>query len=259
MDDNGDGPEKIKGFSASPIAQAPNQASGRFAMFPLWAANARLTKTARRVYDAISGSASGSWGKERHVRLSLKRIADLTGIPRHKIPPAIAELEKIGLLRKQRQRTEHGGFDTTIYILINQKGGVPSTGNRCSLAGEQVFPAQVVPEKGTIHREEETRRFRSPKRENGGGAFADPVKKALFEAGLLLLGKLQLPEDRARRLIGRWCKQVHDDHRLLGLILDARRADPVEPIAYMASLIARDAKQSEFGDGYRPMPSAAGG
>jgi hypothetical protein len=52
---------------------------------------------------------------------------------------------------------------------------------------------------------------------------------------------------------------VHDDHRLLGLILDARRADPVEPIAYMASLIARDAKQSEFGDGYRPMPSAAGG
>jgi hypothetical protein len=77
MDEIGDDPGKSKRFGDPPFpaAQVPNQAGGRFAMFPLWAASVPLTSTARRVYDAISGSANGSWGRERSVRLSLKMIA----------------------------------------------------------------------------------------------------------------------------------------------------------------------------------------
>ena len=160
MDEIGDDPGKSKRFGDPPFpaAQAPNQAGGRFAMFPLWAASVPLTSTARRVYDAISGSANGSWGKERSVRLSLKMIAVLTGIPRHKIPRAIKELETVGLLRKQPQKAEHGGLSTTLYVLIDKRGGgSPRRGNTQSLYGEQVFPNQVVPEKGTILREGKNR------------------------------------------------------------------------------------------------------
>jgi hypothetical protein len=260
MDEIGDDPGESKRFGDPrfPAAEAPNQAGGRFAMFPLWAASVPFTSTARRVYDAISGSANGSWGKERSVRLSLKMIADLTRIPRHKIPRAIKELETAGLLRKQPQKTEHGGRDSTLYVLIDKRGGgSPRRGNTQSLCREQVFPHRVVPEKGTILREEKNRRFRSPKKENANGALVDPVKKALFEAGLRLLG--HLPEARARSIVGKWRQQVHDDHRLLGWIADAWRNQVSEPVAYIQAVIARNAEQSEFGPGYRPMPSAAGG
>ena len=262
MDEIGDDPGKSKRFGdpPSPAAQAPNQAGDRFAMFPLWAASVPLTSTARRVYDAISGSANGSWGKERSVRLSLKMIAALTRIPRHKIPRAIKELETAGLLRKQPQKAEHGGRGTTLYVLIDKRGGgSPRRGNTQSLYGEQVFPNQVVPEKGTILREGKNRRFRSPKKENADGASVDPVKKALFEAGLRLLS--HLPEARARSIVGRWRKLAghQNDLLLLGWIRDALRDSIADPVPYIVAVIKSHAERSEFGAGYRPMPSAAGG
>jgi hypothetical protein len=265
MDEIGDDPGKSKRFGDPPFpaAQAPNQAGDRFAMFPLWAASVPLTSTARRVYDAISGSANGSWGKERSVRLSLKMIAALTRIPRHKIPRAIKELETAGLLRKRPQKTEHGGRGTTLYVLIDKRGGGSSRrGNTQSPYEEQVFPHQVVPEKGTILREEKKRRFRSPKMENGNGASVDPVKKALFEAGLrLLVEHGGLPVDRARKILGRWRKLAghENDVLLLGWIRDAMRNSIPDPVAYIEAVIKGQAKRSEFGAGYRPMPSAAGG
>jgi hypothetical protein len=45
--------EQFKRFYAPPIAQAPNQAGEGFGMIPRWVTSVRMTRTARRVYDAI--------------------------------------------------------------------------------------------------------------------------------------------------------------------------------------------------------------
>jgi hypothetical protein len=89
----------------------------------------------------------------------------------------------------------------------------------------------------------------------------DPVKKALFDAGLaLLVGHGGLPADRARKILGRWRKLVghKDDLLLLGWIRDALHNAVPDPVAYLEAVIKDQAKRS-FGAGYRPMPSAAGG
>lgn len=67
--------------------------------------------------------------------------------------------------------------------------------------------------------------------------------------------------DRARSILGRWRKLVghKNDPVLLGWIRDAQRDSVSDPVAYLEAVIKQHAKQSEFGAGYRPMPSAAGG
>ena len=90
----------------------------------------------------------------------------------------------------------------------------------------------------------------------------DPVKKALFDAGLaLLVGHGGLPADRARKILGRWRKLVghKDDLVLLGWIRDGLHNAVPDPVAYLEAIIKDQAKRSQFGAVYRPMPSAAGG
>ena len=109
---------------------------------------------------------------------------------------------------------------------------------------------------------EEERFLRSPKKVNAHDAFADPIKKVLFEVGLqFLVEHGGLRGDRARSILGRWRKLVghKNDPVLLRWIRDAQRDSVSDPVAYLEAVIKKHAKQSEFGAGYRPMPSAAGG
>jgi hypothetical protein len=50
-----------------------------------------------------------------------------------------------------------------------------------------------------------------------------------------------------------------DDLLLLGWIRDALHNAVPDPVADLEAIIKDQAKRSQFGAGYRPMPSAAGG
>ena len=260
--------------------QADNGGGERFAMIPEWAAGVKLlTKTAQRVDIALGSLCNARWGEERVVQASLSELASLTKIDRRHVARAIGELERAGRLQKRLRRlTELGSYDKTEYLLLDRPAGeregsgknLPlGNGKNPPLGSGKNLPLgngknkhQVLPELGARQDIEEERFLRSPKKVNAHDAFADPIKKVLFEAGLqLLVEHGGLRGDRARSILGRWRKLVghKNDPVLLGWIRDAQRDSVSDPVAYLEAVIKQHAKQSEFGVGYRPMPSAAGG
>jgi hypothetical protein len=252
--------------------QADNGGGERFAMIPEWAAGVKLlTKTAQRVDIALGSLCNARWGEERVVQASLSELASLTKIDRRHVARAIGELERAGRLQKRLRRlTELGSYDKTEYLLLDRPAGErEGSGKNLPLGSGKNLPLgngknkhQVLPELGARQDIEEERFLRSPKKVNAHDAFADPIKKVLFEAGLqLLVEHGGLRGDRARSILGRWRKLVghKNDPVLLGWIRDAQRDSVSDPVAYLEAVIKQHAKQSEFGAGYRPMPSAAGG
>ena len=252
--------------------QADNGGGERFAMIPEWAAGVKLlTKTAQRVDIALGSLCNARWGEERVVKASLSELANLTKIDRRHVARAIGELERAGRLQKRLRRlTELGSYDKTEYLLLDRPAGErEGSGKNLPLGNGKNLPLgngknkhQVLPELGARQDIEEERFLRSPKKVNAHGAFADPIKKVLFEVGLqLLVEHGGLRGDRARSILGRWRKLVghKNDPVLLGWIRDAQRDSVSDPVAYLEAVIKQHAKQSEFGAGYRPMPSAAGG
>jgi len=260
--------------------QADNGGGERFAMIPEWAAGVKLlTKTAQRVDIALGSLCNARWGEERVVQASLSELASLTKIDRRHVARAIGELERAGRLQKRLRRlTELGSYDKTEYLLLDRPAGeregsgknLPlGNGKNPPLGSGQNLPLgngknkhQVLPELGARQDIEEERFLRSPKKVNAHDAFADPIKKVLFEVGLqLLVEHGGLHGDRARSILGRWRKLVghKNDPVLLGWIRDAQRDSVSDPVAYLEAVIKQHAKQSEFGAGYRPMLSAAGG
>jgi hypothetical protein len=252
--------------------QADNGGGERFAMIPGWAAGVKLlTKTAQRVDIALGSLCNARWGEERVVQASLSELASLTKIDRRHVARAIGELERAGRLQKRlRWLTELGSYDKTEYLLLDRPAGErEGSGKNLPLGSGKNLPLgngknkhQVLPELGARQDIEEERFLRSPKKVNAHDAFADPIKKVLFEVGLqLLVEHGGLHGDRARSILGRWRKLVghKNDPVLLGWIRDAQRDSVSDPVAYLEAVIKQHAKQSEFGAGYRPMPSAAGG
>jgi hypothetical protein len=252
--------------------QADNGGGERFAMIPEWAAGVKLlTKTAQRVDIALGSLCNARWGEERVVQASLSELANLTKIDRRHVARAIGELEQAGRLQKRLRRlTELGSYNKTEYLLLDRPAGErEDSGKNLPLGSGKNLPLgngknkhQVLPELGARQDIEEERFLRSPKKVNAHDAFADPIKKVLFEVGLqLLVEHGGLRGDRARSILGRWRKLVGDknDPVLLRWIRDAQRDSVSDPVAYLEAVIKQHAKQSEFGAGYRPMPSAAGG
>jgi hypothetical protein len=252
--------------------QADNGGGERFAMIPEWAAGVKLlTKTAQRVDIALGSLCNARWGEERVVQASLSELASLTKIDRRHVARAIGELERAGRLQKRLRRlTELGSYDKTEYLLLDRPAGErEGSGKNLPLGSGKNLPLgngknkhQVLPELGARQDIEEERFLRSPKKVNAHDAFADPIKKVLFEVGLqLLVEHGGLRGDRARSILGRWRKLVghKNDPVLLGWIRDAQRDSVSDPVAYLEAVIKDQAKRSQFGAGYRPMPSAAGG
>jgi hypothetical protein len=89
--------------------------SKRFAQVPLRAAAlSGLSAQDFRVLVAIAGHANGD-GK---AHPSLARIAALAVATRKNVPRSILRLEDAGVLRRNRRKGEHGGWDRTTYEII---------------------------------------------------------------------------------------------------------------------------------------------
>jgi hypothetical protein len=106
----------------------------RFARIPVRAAAISLGAVPLRVLIAISGHADA----EGRAYPGMGTIADATGIRREDVPRAIARLEQVGLLRRERAP---GGRMTTAYVILfdgtevsapERTGGVRTMADRVS-------------------------------------------------------------------------------------------------------------------------------
>jgi Bacterial regulatory proteins, gntR family len=110
-----------------------------FVQLPASAAHCRNLKGEElRVLIAVASEYRGPWAPERRVSIGLRKLADKTGIDRHHVRRATRKLEAAGLLRIEAIRAPHGGFDSTVYVLL---GGVAVFGDRgVATDGDRVSP-----------------------------------------------------------------------------------------------------------------------
>ena len=101
----------------------------------------------------------------------------------------------------------------------------------------------------------------TPRSVGEGEPPGSSVKESLWQVGrAFLVGAGGLSAKQAGSIIGKWLKQLRDDHgALLAVFIDAERERPIEPVAWITAAVrdrARPAKPTEevrfnrFGDRY---------
>src|ERR1700722_3128943 len=91
-----------------------------FAKIPRRVARYRLSGQVHRVLIAIASHAD----KHGFAYPSLSRIAAESDIERKNLPRLIGELERAGLLRRERRVSDGGGATNTGYVVFDGNGGV---------------------------------------------------------------------------------------------------------------------------------------
>jgi hypothetical protein len=244
----------------------------RFASIPerVWPRLGSLTKTEQSVLIVIVGFSNDPvTAPQRCSSVSLQQISDILGISRREVRRASKGLAAKGLLRTEQLRTEHGGFDRTRYAF---EGGGGCTADRVGGAEPTGVGAELPTRKKEREHLEKNGAGAAPEGSNGNSDEPDPIKAALFDTGRKLLAGHCKDPHQAGALVGRWRKLVGRDGEvaLLDLFQQVRRDRISEPIGYIEKALRHHAKrakrqaelaalEAEFGSGYRPMPSAAGG
>lgn len=84
-----------------------------------------------------------------------------------------------------------------------------------------------------------------------GGQPPDPLK-ALFDFGVSVLTAAKVPEQQARGMLGKWRKTLHDDGKLMALLVSAERNHAIEPLAYLQKSVATAEAKARHGSGFVP-------
>jgi hypothetical protein len=66
---------------------------------------------------------------------------------------------------------------------------------------------------------------------------AQDLVKVIFDTVIRYLGRYGQTELRARTLAGKWRKTLHDDGRLIAIILSAEKNQPVDPVGYLSAAV----------------------
>jgi hypothetical protein len=221
----------------------------------------RLTKTELLVYLELLTYRNAQKGS---AFPSLNEVARDIGCASRHCARAITRLQKVGLLCKQPRRSQAGGHIRTLYtfpeaVQSDDKGASPKPGTTPYSQPRDY----LVPNQGNQQTDQRTDKKKeradeaARARGSGDDEEPDPIKAALYDLGLKVLGD----SERARRLLGKWRRIVGLDGEveLLDLFRCVRRNQIAEPIGYIEKALRRRAERAEFGPGYRPMASAAGG
>ena len=120
----------------------------RFARIPIRAAGISLGAVPLRVLIAISGHADG----EGRAYPGMGMIAGAADIRREDVPRAIASLERVGLLRRERAS---GGRTTTVYVILFDGDGVSAAERTESVrtTADRVSAIQQTPVSAPQHTE----------------------------------------------------------------------------------------------------------
>ncbi len=66
---------------------------------------------------------------------------------------------------------------------------------------------------------------------------ANDLAKELFDSVVSYLAGFGISEDRARSQTGKWRQQMGDDGKLLGIVIAAKKAHIIEPVAYITAAV----------------------
>jgi hypothetical protein len=87
---------------------------------------------------------------------------------------------------------------------------------------------------------------------NGSGGKPPNPVKALFDFGVSVLTAAKVPEQQARGMLGKWRKTLHDDGKLMALLVSAEQNHAIEPLAYLQKSVASAEAKARHGSGYVP-------
>lgn len=153
------------------------------------------------------------------------------------------ELRKEDELSKRRSERAKRAINKRWAI---SKGRIPR---------EYVENSQAIPNDTT--RPDQTKKKGSDDKESSGGKppnghdqTDDPVK-ALFDAGVSILTGAGSAEKQARSLVGKWRKAMHDDGKLLAILLSAAEHHAIDPVAWIAKAVAEATQPGLWGNGSR--------
>lgn len=82
----------------------------------------------------------------------------------------------------------------------------------------------------------------------------DDPAKTMFDTGVRVLTNRGISERQARAVLGKCRSELHDDGKLLNILLTVERENPVEPLAYLSKAVSKAAS-----GGIIPMHPGAGG
>ena len=155
-------------------------------------------------------------------------IAADCGITRQTVNEQIRRLVEAGLL-KIEHRFNGTGQQANRYFLLCRDIRHPLSG----------YPTPPVGSADTEPSIEEDS-VSSLRSETAAVPHPDPVK-ALFDATVLILTRRGLPEARARAMIGKYRKALHDDGRLMAIVLSVERQNPVDIVPYLDAAVRKAA------------------
>lgn len=173
---------------------------------------------------------------------NVAQLASLTGIPAAELPDLIGELERLGVF----SRTREGVIYSRKLVRMEAKAAVArkngKNGGNPSLRKQTENQASdnQKDKGGDIPQKPEARSQKPEYSEAvaSGDFAADPVK-AVFDAGLAVLGQCGVKADAARRFVGKLRKDYPgQDGQILTAIMDCGKAGAVDPIPWITARLA---------------------
>lgn len=179
--------------------------------------------------------------------LDVRALARLTGEETHVIETLLAELRSHGVFSVTRngfvynrrmvrddKRARDGAYCATHGEISTSRRGRKALDNKQENIPPPIPPPRALPE--ARKKEGSDSSLRS---ESAGEVPADDPVKAVFDAGVRILTSRGIPEKQARSEVGKHRKTLHDDGRLLAILLSVERNNAVEPLAYLEQAVRR--------------------
>lgn len=144
-----------------------------------------------------------------------------------------------GQIWNERARSDlvHRGFTSISRAESGANGGRKRAENAAKALKENDPPQAIASSREEKRREEYSEA-------NASGEIADPAK-AVFDAGISVLGKCGLTEARARQMVGKWRKaNPGRDGEILTAIMDCGRAGAVDPIPWVEARLRPSSQPS---------------
>jgi hypothetical protein len=239
----------------------------RFAIVcPAYVIGKGLPARALEMLMVIAEARCDSTGKT--IPLSHRQIADRLDMDFQNVPRCLRRLLAVGALEVLSRGAGPGAASVyrVVGTIVDRHATVINADyGTTGLASATVINADygtvinahdgtvITPENTTVRKKRSSISVSNETAPNG----ASDLTKEMFDAAVRILTGNGIPERKARSLIGK-CRSQLGNAGALDLLLSVAKQGAVEPIAYITKALNR-AREKQLGDGYRAMPSVAGG
>lgn len=181
-----------------------------------------LTATEKIVLLSLADHA----GEDCTCYPSVRRLIERTGLAERAIQGAVKRLKAVGLVSVEAQGGK-GGANLFRLHLMGEDDVAPRT--KCTPARNA--PPHVVRQTPAPNAPKPSGTVIKSSVPIGTGTDA-PISKMVFDAGVALLVRANVPERQARSFLGK-LRQAYPDGEVFAAIADCDRAGAVEPVAWL--------------------------